>query len=150
MEPSVHGELDRKGHVLPHTSPRCDCTKILKVLVQPLVERASYALLLMLWIDPDVEPEFLGMIHPWNMLTLSKSNGFLDLLAETGVSFEMELRPIETLIFKPPLFRCSVVIGKYRAENVGQLPVVFSLEFADSQWECPLSRHITQDGREGD
>ncbi len=84
------------------------------------------------------------------MLTLSEPDWFLDLLAKTGVSFEMELRPVETLIFKPPLFRCPVVIGKDRAEDVGQLPVVISLEFADFQWECPLSRHITQDGRVSD
>jgi hypothetical protein len=33
---------------------------------------------------------------------------------------------------------------------MGQLPVVISLEFADFQWECPLSRHITRDGRASD
>src|SRR3989442_4692972 len=141
MEPSVHRELDWEGHVLPDTSPRCDGAKILEILAQPLVKRAPYALSLMLWIDPDIKPELLRMIHPWNMLTLSKPDRFLDLLAKTRVSFEMELRPVETLIFKPPLFRCPVVIGKDRAEDMSQLPVVISLEFADFQWECPLSRH---------
>ncbi len=145
MEPSVRGELDRKGHVLPYTSPRRESTKILEVLVQPPVERAPYALSLMLWIDPYVEPEFLRMIHPGNMLTLTEPDGFFGLLVYAGVSFEMELRLVETLIFKPPLLRCPVVIRKDRAEDVGQLPVFISLEFADFQWECPLSRHITRD-----
>ena len=150
MEPSVSSELDRIGHVLSYTGPRCDSTKILEVLVQPLVEGAPYALSLMLRVDPDIEPELPRMIHPWNMLTLSKPDRFLDVLADTGVSFEMELRPVEALIFKPPLFWCPVVIRKDRAEDAGQLPVVISLEFADLQWECPLSRHISQNGRTSD
>src|SRR5207249_10778361 len=104
----------------------------------------------MLRVDPDIEPELPRMIHPWNMLTLSKPDRFLDVLADTGVSFEMELRPVEALIFKPPLFWCPVVIRKDRAEDAGQLPVVISLEFADLLWECPLSRHISQNGRTSD
>src|SRR6267378_6528041 len=80
MEPSVSCELDRIGHVLPYARPRCDGSEILEVLAQPRVERASYALLLMLWIDPDIEPELLRMIHPGNMLTLGKPDWFVPLV----------------------------------------------------------------------
>src|SRR5436309_15616480 len=97
MEPAVRGQFARDRHVLSYTGPICDSTKILEVLVQPLVEGAPYALSLMLRVDPDIEPELPRMIHPWNMLTLSKPNRFLDVLADTGVSFEMELRPVEAL-----------------------------------------------------
>src|SRR5947199_7469563 len=123
MEPAVRGEFDREGHVLSYTGPRCDSTKILEVLVQPLVEGAPYALSLMLRVNPDIEPELPRMIHAWNMLTLSKPDRFLDVHSYTGISFEMELRPVETLILKPPLFGCPVVIRKERTEDEGQLTV---------------------------
>src|SRR5206468_11274950 len=106
MEPAVRGEFDREGHVLSYTGPRCDSTKILEVLVQPLVEGAPYALSLMLRVDRDIEPELPRMIHPCNMLTLSKPDRFLDVVADTGVSVEMERRRVEALLFKPRLFRC--------------------------------------------
>src|SRR5712664_3391913 len=98
MESSVHGELDREGHVLPYTGPRCGDIKILEVLVQPLVECTPYALSLMLRVDPDIEPEFLRMIHPGHMLTLSKPDRFWDIFANAGVSFEVELRLVETFV----------------------------------------------------
>src|SRR6266567_3322273 len=95
----------------------------------------------MMWIDPDIEPEFLRMIHPGNMLTLSEPDRFWDIFANTGVSFEMELCPVKTLIFKPPFLGCSIVVGKDRAEDVGQLPVIVLSEVSQFNWECPLSRH---------
>src|SRR2546427_12543446 len=99
MEPSVHGELDRKRHVLPHARPRCDGAKNFEVLAQPLVECIPNAFPLVLWIDPDIDPELLWMIHPGNMLTLSKPNSVLDFRAKTRVSFERKLSLVETTIF---------------------------------------------------
>src|SRR5439155_12451390 len=136
MEPAVGSELDRIGHVLLHTSPRSDSAKSLEVLIQPLVERASNAFSLMLWVDPDVEPELLRMIHPGHMLALSEPDWFFAVFRHTRVSFEMELRLVKTLVFKLPFLRRPVIVWKDQAEDVGQLPVVISLEFADLQWEC--------------
>jgi len=81
------------------------------------------------------------MIHPGNMLTLRETDRFWDLLANAGVSFEMILRPVETLILKPPLLRCPVVIRKDRAEDMGQTRVIGRSELSQFNWECPLSRH---------
>src|SRR5437867_9299173 len=95
----------------------------------------------MLRVDPDIEPELPRMIHPWNMLTLSKPDRFLDVLADTGVSFEIELRSVETLVVKLPFLRSPVVIRKNRAKDVGQSPVILWSELSQFNWECPLSRH---------
>src|SRR2546421_3237647 len=112
MEPAVGSELDRIGHVLLHTSPRSDSAKSLEVLIQPLVERASNAFSLMLWVDPDVEPEFLCMVHPRDVLALSEPNWFFAVFRHTRVSFEMELRLVETLVVKLPFLGRPVVIWK--------------------------------------
>src|SRR5207244_11927119 len=102
-------ERDRIGHVLLWTGPRCDSAKSLEVLIQPLVERTSNAFSLMLWVYPDVEPEFLCMVHPRDMLALSEPNWFSAVFRHTGVSFEMEVRLVATLAMPLPQLGRSVV-----------------------------------------
>ena len=48
----------------------------------------------------------------------------------------MELRLVETIVIKLPFLGRPVVIGKDRAENVGQSPVIVRSEVSQFNWEC--------------
>src|SRR6266571_8627561 len=73
LESPLVCELHWIRHVFTHACPAGDCSLVCQVSSQPLVDRASHALLLVSRVHPDFQPKLSRVKHLHEMLTLPET-----------------------------------------------------------------------------
>src|SRR5207253_11375150 len=91
VESPLLRESDGSCHILSNPHPGGSRTPLIKVILEPIVDRASNAPAVVLRIDPAVEPEFFGMTHPRRLPHLSTTQSYAGCGAYEGVTVDIVL-----------------------------------------------------------
>src|SRR5207245_6415539 len=113
---------------------------LIKVFLEPIVDRATNTLALVLGIDPAVEPEFFRMKHPRRIPHLPKTQSRAGAGVETCIAFEVVFCLVKTIIVKSPLLNTPRSLRKDRIIDFRQPLVIRIFEPSNLKRESALDQ----------